>query len=1102
MNKKNTRKFRLGLDLGTNSLGWFIVWLDEKNKPTGLGPGGVRIYPDGRDPKSGASNAADRRDARSARKRRDRFLMRQQTLMNSLIRHGLMPEDVKARKALETLDTYELRANALIMPLPAHHVGRALFHLNQRRGFQSNRKADKKDDEKGVIKQAASNLKKMIEQAEAPTLGAFLWLRIKDSLLDTGRTIQLREELEKIGKSHLTGGARRRTLNKIRKRLVGDLSDSAEPQRLGVRARNRSTGMKAEYEFYPTRDLLKDELEKIWEAQAPHHSSMTAEAKAQIWKAIFNQRPLKEPTIGKCTLDPASQPFEKDPEGYRVSRSHPLAQRFRILQEVRNLRIVETGAKEKKLTKEEGDQVILALVQNNKFSFDKMRKLLKLPEEARFNLESERRKELKGDETAERLSNKNLFGKTWRSYPLERQIGIVEKLLNEAGEAELVSWLQKECGLDAEAAEKVADTLLPDGYSRIGLRALKNILPCMEAGMDYSEASKETGYDHSKRPTGEILNRLPYYGQWLQDAVVGDGDVRHTKERRFGKFPNPTVHIGLGQLRRIVNAIIEEYGAPEQIVIELARDLKISEEKKQDIEREYIKNQKKNEERKAKLAEIGGGDPSGADLLKMRLWEELGDVVKLCPFSGKPISLKQLMSSEVEVEHLIPYSDCLDNRAANKTVCFTSANRLKGKQTPYEAFGHMKEWPEIVARANALPPNKRWRFSPEARERINKNGRDFLERQLMETSWLGRLAKQYLGSITDPNQVWVVTGKHTSLIRGKWGFNTLLPDHNFTDAKNRADHRHHAIDALVVALTERDLLQKISSAYDSERGKIDVPLPWKALRDDLLVALEKMAVSHKPDHGIGGKLHDETAYGFVKNPENEEDRNLVSRKALHSLTDNEIDRIRDHRLRDMVRKFVDAEVKQGSKLADALKKFMATDHNDPHIKHGLRRVRILQSKKPEYLLSLCRESDGQAYKAYSADSNLFIEVFEKSNGFWGGEVMTVFQSNQADYKLKWRTEYPDARPVMRVCKDDLVRIEHDGVTKIARVVRLEPSASRIRLAPHSDSGSLEDRHNNPDDPFRWIFAQYDRLKEWKAERVRVDELGRIWRVTYSDRDAR
>ncbi|WP_051661297.1 hypothetical protein [Bosea sp. 117] len=133
MLEKRFGPYRLGLDIGSNSIGWFIVWLErdgDKWRPKGTGPGGVRVYSDGRDPQSGASNAADRRLARGMRRRRDRFVDRQKTLMEALVAAGLMPGDVAARKALEALDPYELRAAAIDGPLPAHHVGRALFHLN------------------------------------------------------------------------------------------------------------------------------------------------------------------------------------------------------------------------------------------------------------------------------------------------------------------------------------------------------------------------------------------------------------------------------------------------------------------------------------------------------------------------------------------------------------------------------------------------------------------------------------------------------------------------------------------------------------------------------------------------------------------------------------------------------------------------------------------------------------------------------------------------------------------------------------------------------------------------------------------------------------
>ena len=286
--------YRLGLDLGSNSLGWFVVRLDRENRPVGLGPGGVRIYPDGRDPQSKSSNAVTRRVARGARRRRDRYLKRRSTVMDLLVAHRLMPEDPAERKTLEVLDPYELRARALDEELPAHHVGRALFHLNQRRGFLSNRKTEKDDKEAGAIREAANRLQQQIADTGARTLGEFLHSRHRE--------------------------------------------------RDPVRARNRSTGAKAEYDFYPTRQMIAAEFDAIWERQAACHPTMTAEARAAIAggiNGIFYQRPLKPPPIGKCALDPAHD--NDDTEGFRCPWAHPLAQRFRIWQEVRNLAVEDTG---------------------------------------------------------------------------------------------------------------------------------------------------------------------------------------------------------------------------------------------------------------------------------------------------------------------------------------------------------------------------------------------------------------------------------------------------------------------------------------------------------------------------------------------------------------------------------------------------------------------------------------------------------------------------------------------------------------------------------------------------------------------------------------
>ena len=1041
---KAIKSYRLGLDVGSNSLGWFVVWLDGRGEATGLGPGGVRIYPDGRDPKSKTSNAVDRRVARGARRRRDRYLARRGNLMTLLVAHGLMPADEAERKALEGLDPYELRAKALDEPLPPHHVGRALFHLNQRRGFLSNRKTEKTDSESGAIKEAAGKLQALMHASGARTLGEFFYGRQR-----------VREY---------------------------------------VRARNRSTGAKAEYEFYPTRQLLLDEFDAIWRQQSAHHALMTDAARAAIDHTIFYQRPLRQPPVGKCSLDPADD--ASDAEGFRCSWAHPLAQRFRIWQEVRNLAIVETGKHPRPLSKEQGDRIALALLQNGKISFDKARGLLKLPEEARFNLESEKRKELLGDQTAAKLAHKALFGKAWRGFPVERQVAIVTRLLEEPDERGLVAWLITECALDEAAAAAVASTFLPDGHSRLGLRAIRKILPHMEAGMIYPDAAKAAGYDHALLPSGEVSanGRLPYYGEWLQDDVLGSGDPHDTPEKRWGRFPNPTVHIGLGQLRRVVNALIGELGHPPAgIAVEMTRAFKLSPMQLTELEREQAANQRKNESRRDELRKLGHPD-NARNILKMRLWEELNVADCLdrrCPFSGEIIGIARLLSDEVEIEHLIPFSKSWDDSAANKVVCLRSANRLKGKQTPFEAFGRSPEWEDIAKRASGLPKNKRWRFEPDARQRFDAMG-GFQARQLNETGWLARVAKHYLAAVTDPDKIHVLPGKLTAMIRAKWGLNTLLADHNYSDAKNRKDHRHHAIDAMVAALTDRSLLHRMSSANDrEERDRIEIPPPWPSLRDDLDAKLKAMTVSHKPDHGLQAKLHEDTAYGAVGDPASE-DGNLVYRKPFAQLNEKEIGRIRDRRLRNLVESHLSAERGAGRDLKAALQSFAART-DIPGLPHGIRHVRLIKAEKPDYLVTL-KDNAGKPYKSYSAGENAYVEIFETADGRWQGEAMSVFKANQDGSALGWRDQHPGARLVMRVFKGDLLRIDHDGREKIVRIVRLEPSAKRLRLAEHNEAGALQERHEQEADPFRWIFGQYERLREWNAERVRVDEIGRLWRV--------
>ncbi len=166
---------RLGLDIGTNSIGWWIYEVSN-GQPVKVLDGGVRIFSDGRDPKTGASLAVDRRNARAARRRRDRYIQRRTNLMSRLALAGLMPDDPIEAKALEDLDPFALRAQALDGVIPLKHLGRALFHIDQRRGFKSNRKTENGDNEGGKIKDGAARLEQAMMSAGARTYGEFLAL--------------------------------------------------------------------------------------------------------------------------------------------------------------------------------------------------------------------------------------------------------------------------------------------------------------------------------------------------------------------------------------------------------------------------------------------------------------------------------------------------------------------------------------------------------------------------------------------------------------------------------------------------------------------------------------------------------------------------------------------------------------------------------------------------------------------------------------------------------------------------------------------------------------------------------------------------------------
>jgi CRISPR-associated endonuclease Csn1 len=266
-----------------------------------------------------------------------------------------------------------------------------------------------------------------------------------------------------------------------------------------------------------------------------------------------------------------------------------------------------------------------------------------------------------------------------------------------------------------------------------------------------------------------------------------------------------------------------------------------------------------------------------------------------------------------------------------------------------------------------------------------------------------------------------------------------------------------------------------------------MPPPFDGFdREQLRDQLDSLVVSHKPDHGTQGKLHEETAYGLIDDPDQWDGNNLVYRKAFSGLTRNEIERIRDPALRRELLDHIYYAEQESKPLKQALADF--NEHRKARGLDPIRRVRLL--KKEGEVIAI-GDRTGRAYKAYSPGDNHHVEIYQTPDGRWHGEAVTMFQANQPDHRPAWRRDHPDARLVVKLHKGDLLKLEYQGREQVMRVVRLEAKNGRLRLAAHHEGGDLQKRHDDRDDPFRWFFCAFGKMKQLGARPVRVDVLGRV-----------
>jgi CRISPR-associated endonuclease Csn1 len=1054
-------RYRLGLDVGANSIGWCVFQLGADDEPDAIVRMGSRIFSDGRDPKTLASNAAERRQARQARRRRDRLLKRRQRLMQALIAGGLMPQSAADRKAIEISDPYTLRAKALDAPLALHEVGRAIFHLGRKRGFKSSRK-DRKDadteKELGKVNTAIAALRSRIAEAQCRTVGEYL--------------------------------------------------AKQKSERLPVRGRRSSDGG---YVHYLQRDMVAEEFDALWAAQSTHHPlAMTEALRVELRDIILFQRKLLPVLPGRCLFEAAE---------HRAPLCSPLQQRFRILQEVNNIRLVD-GRDEVALTLEQRNVLRDALLSKPKMTFADARLLLGIPKRSsvRFNLEDGKRKDLKGDFTSVQFARPDVLGERWWAMTgdqreslalLVERADVAEEL--DAALAALPSSLAPAIaavrlqpheahaldalksltsGFSGEQRTSIGRIQLAEGFGSLSLKALAKIVPALDAAVvTYDQAVQLAGYTHhSNFYTGELHESLPYYGELLGGYTGPMPKSRVEAERLHGRIPNPTVHIGLNQLRLLVNALVKRYGHPEGIVIELAREFGLSGERRKEITKEQEDAQERNRKLDAELEALGIR-PSRLNRQKLMLWDELGrsdPLTRRCVYSGRSLSKALLFSDEIEIDHILPFSRSLNDGVGNKVLCTRQANRDKGNRTPHEAFGHSPgsyRWEEIESRIAELPVRKARLFGDGAMDAF-LDGRDFLDRHLSDTAYFGRAARQYLSAICPPALIAVSSGRLTSLIRGKWALNELLSEDR---SKNRDDHRHHALDAAVIGLCSRSLIQRMSTAAaraesDGENRLLErLDLPWPTFRDDLRRMLSGIVVSHRPDHGPEAALHNDTNYTLRGEPDKRGNPLVGRRVPIDTFTKpGDVEGVADPDIRAQLLACLQAGSTKEAKAAIAA--FSA--------RTGIRRV---MKEERLAVIPIHDRRTGKAYRYVKGDGNYCYDIWQRPDGRWDGEVISLYAANRPGFDPAAKRR-DDGTPLrMRLRRNDLMAIEQDGERKIMRVARL--SEGMITLALHREA-NVDARAREK--TFKYLFKSPNALVELKARQVGVDVLGYVndpgWRA--------
>lgn len=848
-------RYTLGLDIGIASVGWAVLENNIDGEPIKIERLGVRIFDKAEQPKTGASLAEPRREARGQRRTIRRRRHRKDRIKQLIQQNDIMTR-VEMAEMFEHLQfetsVYELRVQALERALTKQEFVRVLIHLAQRRGYKSHSKSEEaKDKENGKVKSAISENKKCMEENGYRTIG--------EMLLNDDRFWEYNPDGTKIFVPHNHPDDYRTTVE---------------------------------------RSMVEDEIRLIFSRQralgVPYATSEFEEAYLEIWgsQRNFDEGPggkspyggnMIEKMLGHCT-------FEKDEP--RAAKGSYSAEYFRLLQDVNHLRLVKNNGESCALTREQKQIYIDLVMKSAAASYAQLRKKLELSNDISFNMLRYGSDEI-GKVERKKLGHMKFY------HEMRKALNTVQK-----DAISTVSWEQRDeiarillCYKSDDKRKAQLEkldiprefipallTLSTSKTAHLSVKALRKLIPHLEKGMTYAEACKE---------------------------VYGEQKSSITKKNKLSLFDiepinNPVVRRAVSQTIRVINAVVREYGAPEVVRVELAREMGKPYDVRTQMTKKQEANAKRNEELRQQIKKIKGAEPTGQDIVKFKLFQDQNGV---CLYSGQNLDITRLFEEGyVDVDHIIPYSISFDDSYTNKVLVRSPENRQKGNRIPADYFkSDPARWQRFETLVNTQVHNwkKKRNLLTQALSEEQKNG--FKQRNLVDTQYIARVIYNLIndhlqfaetGKYDKKRRTQAVNGAITAHVRKRLGIQKIREDGDL----------HHAVDAAVVACVSPGMIQKVTQYtkhrecirktkegyLDTETGELMTreaydakysprfPAPWERFRQELEVRLsdnpaEEIArlhlatydseeeikpvfVSRKPERKTTGPAHKDTIY--------------------------------------------------------------------------------------------------------------------------------------------------------------------------------------------------------------------------------------------------